>query len=419
MSSYEPFGGPQITFSLLKGFLPTQFTSSPETAHQLKSMQSHAAPGVVVNVPFIDIKAQYEELKEQMDGVVHEVISSGAYIMGKHHNAFEKEIAELHACKHAIAVNSGTDALRIMLDAAGVGPGDEVLTTAFTFVASVETIVQTGARPVFVDIEDTTYQMYSGKIEAAITPRTKAILPIHLFGQICEMDAILPIADKHGLVVLEDAAQAIGAKQNGKAAGSFGLAGGFSFYVTKNLGAAGDGGMIVTNSDEIAESCRSMRIHGMGRERYYYDHVGYTSRLAEIQAAVLRVKLTKLGEWNKRRGEIAAQYADALPPSGLHLPTTPAENEPTWHQYTILCDRRDELQNFLKERGIGSMIYYPVPIHYHEPYSHLGFGKGDLPVTERVCKTCLSIPIHQNLSDEQVRHVAQSILEFSKTPVNA
>lgn len=365
-----------------------------------------------MNVPFIDIKAQYDELQAPLDAAVHEVISSGAYVMGKNHNALEKEIAELHACKHAIAVNSGTDALRIMMDAAGIGAGDEVITTAFTFVASTETIVQTGARPVFVDIEDETFQIDPGLIEAAITPRTRAILPIHLFGQICDMSTIMPIAEKHGVMVLEDAAQAIGAKQNGTPAGAFGLAGAFSFYVTKNLGAAGDGGMIVTNNDEIAERCRSMRIHGMGRERYYYDYLGYTSRLAEVQAAVLNVKLTKLEAWNARRREIAAIYDRELAGTDLKLPSTPEGNETTWHQYTVLTDRRDELQGFLKDRGIGSMIYYPVPLHFHEPYSHLGFARGDLPVTERVCRTCLSLPVHQNLTDDQARYVTDSIREF-------
>jgi dTDP-4-amino-4,6-dideoxygalactose transaminase len=372
-----------------------------------------------LTIPFIDIKAQYEELKSDLDAAVLEVISSGAYILGKHNTALEAEIAGLHGCKHGIAVNSGTDALRIMMDAAGIGPGDEVITTAFTFVASTETIVQTGAKPVFVDIEDETFQIDPGKIEAAVTPRTKAILPIHLFGQICEMGPIMAIAEKHGLSVLEDAAQAIGARQNGTPAGAFGLAGGFSFYVTKNLGAAGDGGLIVTNSDDIAERCRSIRIHGMGRERYYYDHVGYTSRMAEVQAAVLRVKLGRLASWNRRRTEIAEIYRRELEGSGVRLPRVAAGNEATWHQYTILSDRRDELQAFLKDRGVPTMIYYPVPLHFHKPYSHLGFSKGDLPVTERVCETCLSLPVHQNLSEEQAMAVCHAVREFSKSAVSA
>lgn len=354
-----------------------------------------------------------------MDTVVHDVICSGGYIMGKHHNAFEAEIAALHGCKHGIAVNSGTDALRIMMDAAGVGPGDEVITTAFTFVASVETIVQTGARPVFVDIDPETFQMDPGKLEAAITSRTKALLPIHLFGQICDMATILPIAEKNGLLILEDAAQAIGATQNGIPAGTFGLAAGFSFYVTKNLGAAGDAGMITTNDDAIAEACRSIRVHGMGRERYYYDHIGYTSRMDEIQAAVLRVKLAKLKIWNSRRAEIASIYAEGMKNSGVQLPVIAAGNATTWHQYSILSDRRDDLQSFLKEKGLGSMIYYPVPIHFHAPYRPLGFAKGSLPVTERICETILNLPIHPHMSDDQARFVAESVSEFAQTRVPA
>lgn len=372
-----------------------------------------------MNVPFYDIKAQYDELKAEMDAVVHEVISSGGYIMGKHHNALEAEIAALHGCKHGIALNSGTDALRIMMDSAGIGPGDEVITTAFTFVASVETIVQTGARPVFVDIDPNTFQMDPGKIEAAVTSRTKALLPIHLFGQICDMATILPIAEKHGLIVLEDAAQAIGATQNGAPAGTFGLAAGFSFYVTKNLGAAGDAGMITTNDDAIAEACRSIRVHGMGRERYYYDHIGYTSRMDEIQAAVLRVKLTRLAAWNARRAEIAEIYAAGMANADVKLPTIVAGNATTWHQYSILSDHRDALQTHLKEQGVGSMIYYPVPIHYHEPYRHLGFAKGSLPVTESVSERILNLPIHPHMSDEQARHVAASVASFAGAKVLA
>lgn len=372
-----------------------------------------------MNVPFYDIKAQYDELKPQMDEVVHDVISSGAYIMGKHHNSLESEIAALHGCRHGIAVNSGTDALRIMMDAAGIGPGDEVITTAFTFVASVETIVQTGARPVFVDIDPKTFQMDPGKIESAITARTKALLPIHLFGQICDMPAIMPIAEKHGLLVLEDAAQAIGAKQNGTPAGAFGLAAGFSFYVTKNLGAAGDAGLIVTNDDAIAEACRSIRVHGMGRERYYYDHIGYTSRMDEIQAAVLRVKLTKLAEWNARRAEIAAIYARGMAGSSVKVPVVADGNETTWHQYSILSEQRDALQAFLKENGVGSMIYYPVPIHFHSPYRPLGFAKGSLPVTEQVCESILNLPIHPHMSNEQAQYVASRVAEFAASRVPA
>lgn len=372
-----------------------------------------------MRVPFYDIKAQYDELASQLDAAVHEVISSGGYIMGKNHNALEQEVAALHQVKHAIAVHSGTDALRIMMDAAGIGHGDEVITTAFTFVASVETIVQTGAKPVFVDIDPETYMIDPAKIEAAITPRTKAILPIHLFGQLCDVVAIGNIAKARNLIVLEDAAQAIGCTFNGTPAGNFGVSAGFSFYVTKNLGAAGDGGMIITNDDATAEACRSIRVHGMGRERYYYDHLGYTARLDEVQAAVLRVKLTRLQAWNDRRAELAAIYADVLAESGVQLPVVRQGNNTIWHQYSIRSDRRDQLQAHLKENQIDSMIYYPVPIHFHSPYRHFGGGEGSLPITEQVSKEILSLPIHQHLSDEQVRHAATMIAEFSRQTANA
>ena len=367
-----------------------------------------------MRVPFYDIKAQYDELQQPLDSVVHEVLSSGAYVMGKHHNAFEKEIAELHGMKHGIAVNSGTDALRILLDAAEIGPGDEVVTTAFTFVASVEVIVQTGAKPVFVDIDPGSFQIDPEKIESAITSRTKAIMPIHLFGQLAPMDDLMEIAKRRNLKVIEDAAQALGSHQKGEYAGQFGLGAGFSFYVTKNLGAAGDGGMIVTNDDAIAEACRSIRVHGMGRERYYYDHVGYTSRLSEFQAAILRTKLTKLGEWNDRRTALAQIYFDTLGESDVILPKTLPGNNHTWHQFSILSDRRDELQRFLKERQVDSMIYYPVPLHFHAPYKQYA-QRTSLPVTERISERILSLPIHQHLSEDQLRFAAESIREFATT----
>ena len=365
-----------------------------------------------MRVPFLDIRAQYVDLRDELDQVVHDVVSSGSYVMGQHHNAFEAEIAALHGVKHGIAVNSGTDALRIMLDAAGVGHGDEVITTAFTFVASVETIVQTGATPVFVDIEPGTFQMDPSLIEAAITPRTKAIMPIHLFGQLFDVDAISYIANKHNLIVLEDAAQAIASGKDGVMAGNYGLAAGISFYVTKNLGAAGDGGMIITNDDSTAEKCRSMRVHGMGRQRYYYDHVGYTSRLDEIQAAIMRTKLTKLMHWTDQRRDIAKIYLTDLAGSDITLPAILPGNKHTWHQFTVRAPKRDELQAFLKSREIDSMIYYPVPIHFHEPYKRFGKGIGSLPITESSSLSVLSLPVHQHLTDDQARFVCDSILSF-------
>ena len=368
-----------------------------------------------MRVPFYDIQAQYTELAQDLDAAVLDVLRSGTYTIsgGKQNPAFEQEFAEYHQVKHAIAVHSGTDALRIAMDAVGIGPGDEVITTAFTFVASTETIVQTGATPVFVDIDPRTFQIDVAKIEAAITPRTKAILPIHLFGQLVDVQPLMELACAHNLLILEDAAQAVGSRYQNKPAGNFGIAAGYSFYVTKNLGAAGDGGMITTNDDGVAERCRSIRVHGMGRERYYYDHLGYTGRLDEMQAAVLRIKLRKLEEWNERRARLAAIYLEEMAGAGVELPHVIEGNHHTWHQFCLRSTRRDALQAFLKERGVDSMIYYPVPLHFHSPYERFGQGPGSLPETERAALEILSLPIHPHLSKEAVRYTAGLVREFA------
>lgn len=365
-----------------------------------------------MRVPFVDTKSQYEDLKSELDSVVLEILSSGAYVVGKHNRAFEEAMAARHGVKHAIAVNSGTDAQRIVMQAADIGPGDEVITTAFTFVASVETILQLGATPVFVDIDPVTFNIDPDQIEAAITPRTKAIVPIHLYGQLADMAAINAIASKHNLIVVEDAAQAVDSHQNGVFAGNFGIGASLSFYVTKNLGAAGDGGMILTNDAEIDRRSRSLRIHGMGRERYYYDEIGYTSRLDELQAAILNTKLSKLTDWNERRTRLAAIYDDLLRDCPVTLPKTLVGNNHTYHQYTIRCDRRDGLQQFLRDREVDSMIYYPVPIHFHEPYKAYGNGQGSLPESEKAALEVLSLPVQPHLSEEQVTFAARSVAEY-------
>jgi dTDP-4-amino-4,6-dideoxygalactose transaminase len=364
-----------------------------------------------MRVPFYNIKAQYEDVKAEFDAVTHEVLSSGNYAPGPHVRALEESLAERHGVKHGIAVNSGTDALRIMMDASGIGRGDEVITTAFTFVASSETIMQTGATPVFVDVDEKTQQMDPALIEAAITQKTAAILPIHLFGQLAPIKEIKAIAEKHNLVLLEDAAQALDSHNDGVYAGNFGVSAALSFYVTKNLGAAGDGGMILTNDDEIAEKCISMRVHGMGRERYYYDYLGYTSRLNEIQGAVLGTKLKKLSEWNEKRARLAKIYFEELADADIELPVILPGNNHTFHQFTIRSKKRNALQAYLKEHEVDSMIYYPVPLHFHAPYRHLA-EPGSLPVTERVSDEVLSLPIHPHLTEDQVRWVCECIRNF-------
>lgn len=370
-----------------------------------------------MRVPFLDLTAQYNEVKPEIDAAVAEIFATSAYVLGKWNKKLEADVAAMHGVKHGIAVNSGTDALRIMMQAAGIGAGDEVISTAFTFVASLEAIVQLGAVPVLVDIEEDTFNIDPTKIEAAITPKTKAILPIHLFGQLVNVTAIQETATKHGIMVLEDAAQAICNHHNGTYCGHWGKAAGLSFYVTKNLGAAGDGGMILTNDDEIDERSRSLRVHGMGRERYYYDDIGYTSRMAELQAAVLACKLPRLNAWNERRAEVANIYLETLVNEEIGLPVTTPGNNHTFHQFTVRHPNRDELMAFLKQNEIDSGIYYPVPLHLHEPYREFNSheARGGLPVTEKVSRECLSLPVHQHLSDEQAAFAAMKVAEFCRT----
>lgn len=365
-----------------------------------------------MRVNFIDLKAQYDEVRDDVQSRLNEIFETSAYVLGKNCQELEERLAERHQVKHAITVNSGTDALRIMMQAAGLQPGDEVITTAFSFVATIEVVAQLGAVPVMVDIDPATFNIDPALIEAAITPKTKAILPIHLFGQLADMEAIQAIAKKHNLVIFEDAAQVVHASQNGTYTGNFGIAAGLSFYVTKNLGAAGDGGMILTNDDEVKRRSLSLRIHGMGRERYYYDEIGYTSRMAELQAAVLAAKLNRLDDWTKRREEVAAQYNEKLAGTDTITPVTSPGNEHVWHQYTIRHPRRDDLMKHLQEKGIGCAIFYPVPLHMHDPYQEFSKGQGSLPLTEQVCQQCLSLPVHQHLTDEEVDYVAQAIREF-------
>jgi dTDP-4-amino-4,6-dideoxygalactose transaminase len=364
-----------------------------------------------MRVPFLDLAAQYAETREATDAAVAEIFATGAYVLGKHNRELEARLAAMHGLKHGIAVNSGTDALRIAMQACGIGEGDEVITTAFTFVASVETVVQLGARPVFVDIDPQTFQMDPGLLPQAVTARTKAVLPIHLFGQLAPMGPVAQFASSYGLTLLEDAAQAVGSHCDGQYAGRWGRASGFSFYVTKNLGAAGDGGMVVTDDDEVADRCRSLRVHGMGRERYYYDDVGYTSRMAEIQAAVLLAKLERLDAWTRRRQEIARLFDEAFAGSPVQTPAVLPGNFHTYHQYTILAPGRDALMESLKAAGVDSAVYYPIPIHLHAPYAKYGHGPGSLPATEEASARCLSLPVQPHLTDEQAAWAAAQVLE--------
>lgn len=350
-------------------------------------------------ISLCDVSRQYEELKSEIDAAVAGVMASGDYILGSNVKAFEQEMCDYLGCKYAIGVNSGTDALHLALRAAGIGPGDEVITTPFTFIATSEAIRMVGATPVFADIELLSYNIDPVQIEHAITSRTRAILPVHLYGRPCHMEAITQIARDHNLKLIEDCAQSLGAKFNGQYTGTFGDAGCLSFFPSKNLGCMGDGGMIVTNSEEIYEQAEMLRRHG-GKVKYHHTHQGINSRLDEIQAAILRVKLPRLDQWNCVRRDIARRYTQEINfRSVKHLPQYDADlMEHVFHQYTVLSESRNSLGAALSAAGIGNAIYYPIPLHLQKVNSDLGCQDGELPNAEYVAEHCISLPISPNLS---------------------
>ena len=362
-------------------------------------------------IPIIDSKRQYAQVGSEVEKEVLEVLRSGSYILGKHNKAFEQEISEFLGVKNAVTLNSGTDALHLALRALDIGEGDEVITVAFTFVATTEAIGIVGAKPVFVDIDPDTFNMDVKQIESKITPKTKAILPVHLYGQPCDMDVVMDIAKRHNLFVIEDACQAIGAEYKGKKVGTFGDIGCFSFYPTKNLGTMGDGGLAVTNSEYLKNRMVALRNHG-GAVRYYHDEIGVNSRLDEVQAAILRVKLNYINEWNKKRREHAAFYNELF--KDVKDVETPKELDNTYcvyHQYTVKVPNRDEVHKLLQENGVGAMIYYPVPLHLQKVHAHLGFKEGLLPHTEENTKLVLSLPMFAEITEEEQRTVAKTLIE--------
>lgn len=367
-----------------------------------------------MNIHFVDVQAQYKELKSKIDESVLQILESGQYILGKYNELLESSLADLHQVKYAIGVNSGTDALRIILDANGIGQGDEVITTSFTFVATIETIIQAGAKPVFVDIDPDTFNLDPYKVKEALSSKTKAILPVHLFGQMADMDTLNSIAEHNNLLIIEDAAQAIRSTYKNKFVGNLSRAAALSFYVTKNLGCAGDGGMILTNDSEVARLCRSLRVHGMGQKRYHYEAIGYTSRLSEIQAAILYHKLSKLEEWHERKNKIRETYDNLLNSETIKLPFVKPEVQHTWHQYTVCIENRDEVQQLLKEKGIPTMVYYPIPLHLHAPYEKYISQNVELPFTEDAAKKVLSLPIHPHLTDQEVYFIAKELNKIIK-----
>jgi dTDP-3-amino-3,4,6-trideoxy-alpha-D-glucose transaminase len=364
----------------------------------------------VETIPFGDLKRQYESIKPELDEAAARVLASGWYILGPEVRAFEDEFAAFCGVGHAIGVGNGTEALYLALLGLGIGAGDEVITVANAADYEPLTILQSGARPVFVDVDERTYTIEPELLEAAITPRTKAIMPVHLYGRMADMAAIMAVAERHGLLVIEDCAQAHGARFGERVSGSMGVCGCFSFYPSKNLGALGDGGMIVTDDSELAARLRRLRMYGWEKRYYTVDPGGINSRLDEIQAALLRVKLRHLAGWNDARRRIARRYNQLLGGTDLLLPEIPDDQSHVCHLYVVQSAQRDRLQAALRERGVESAIHYPLPAHLQPVYQGLA-APGSLPVTERLASEVLSLPIYPELTDAEVDRVAAAVRE--------
>lgn len=363
-----------------------------------------------MKVPFLDLKAQYNSIKDEIHVALEGVLENTAFAGGPFVAEFEKNFAAFCNTRHAIGVGSGTDALWAALIALGVGPGDEVITVPDTFIATAEAISFCGARPVFVDILETTYNMDPAKLEAAITPKTKAIIPVHLFGQMADMDPIIEIARKKGISVIEDAAQAHGAGYKGKKAGSIGDLGCFSFYPGKNLGAYGEAGAVVTNSDELAGKVRMFRDHGQPK-KYYHDMVGFNARMDGFQGAVLNVKLKYIDRWNESRRRNAALYGEQLKSGvdGMVLPREVDYAKHIYHIYAVRVKNRDALMDALAKKDVASGIHYPVPLHLTGAYAPLGYKRGDFPVAEKCADEFVSLPMFPELTEEQIRYACEAI----------
>jgi dTDP-4-amino-4,6-dideoxygalactose transaminase len=361
----------------------------------------------------VDLKTQYQQIKGELAPLLDNVFESAHFILGPNVHAFEEETAKYIGVKHAISCASGTDALHLALLAAGIKEGDEVITTPFTFIATAEAIRYCNADPVFVDIEPDTLNIDFDQIKAAITDKTKAILPVHLFGLPANMDKIKKLAKEYDLKIIEDCAQSFGANYKGTQTGAIGDAGCFSFFPSKNLGCYGDGGLITTNSDEMAATIKTYRNHGSS-ERYYHDVVGYNSRLDEIQAAILRVKLSHINQYNSNRLRVAKAYWDKLCNLPILIPNpSPAHSNHVFHQYTLLSERRDEIMEALQAQNIGCAVYYPVPLHMQKAFAYRD-KKESLPITEEVMKNCMSLPIFPEMTDEQINRVCDIILSVFK-----
>ncbi|HEV2289489.1 MAG TPA: DegT/DnrJ/EryC1/StrS family aminotransferase [Candidatus Acidoferrales bacterium] len=365
----------------------------------------------MMKVPYFDLKMQYASLREEILAALDRVCANTGFCLGDEVAKFEEEFAAYCEAKHCIAVNSGTSALHLTLLAAGVGPNDEVITSPNTFIATAEAIAYTGAKTVFVDIDPATANLDPLLVERAITPRTKAILPIHLYGRPADMDALKQIAQPRKLALIEDACQAHGARYRSRRVGAIGDSGAFSFYPSKNLGAYGEGGAVVTNEDHIAEYCRAARSHGESR-RYFHDFIGYNYRMEGFQGAVLRVKLRRLDEWSARRESLAERYRRNLRGAHLELLRDDPRDESAHHLFVVYVENRDAVKRQLEDHGIGTAIHYPRPLHLQKALASLGYCTGDFPLAERACERALALPFFPEMSEEQVDYVAESLAEI-------
>ena len=364
-----------------------------------------------MQVPFLDLKAQYAAIENKVTPVIIDVCKSQMLCLGPAVAEFEEKIAAYCDCKYAIGTSSGSDALLVGLMAIDIKPGDEVITTPFTFFATAGAVVRLGAKPVFVDVDPDSYNIDPNLIEAKITEKTRAIIPVHLFGQVAQMKLIMQIAQRHNLAVIEDACQSIGAAQDSIKCGNFGLCGCFSFYPTKNLGAFGDGGLVTTNDEKFADKIKILRDHGQN-PRYFYKTIGGNFRLDAIQGAVLTVKLEYLEKWSEKRRQNAAFYDKIFVGSKVKTPKIESNNVSIYHQYTVTVPQRDQLQKFLTENQIASAVFYPKPLHLQECFADLGYKQGDLPVAEQLCSQVLALPVYPELKQEQIEYVADTTLKF-------
>lgn len=385
-------------------------------AHLLNQSESSIPMGpAIANVPFLDLKAQFAEIRDEILDAVTRVLESQSFILGPEVEALEHEVAEYVGVGFAIGCGSGSDALLLAQMAIGIAPEDEVITSPFTFGATGGSIARLQARPVFVDINSDTFNLDERQLEAAITPRTRAIMPVHLFGLPANIDSILEIAAKRHLPVIEDAAQAIGARWKDRCVGSLGTLGCFSFFPSKNLGGAGDGGMITTNDSQLAQRLLILRVHG-ARKKYQYELLGINSRLDALQAAILRIKLTHLKDWTLRRRRNAERYRELFAeynlPRQLVLPCSPEPCFQVYNQYSIRVPERDELQRYLRNQGVSTEVYYPSPLHVEPAFSYLGYSAGDFPNAEAACREALSLPIYPELTFSQQRAVIAAISHF-------